>query len=104
MLRRLNAEAGNEHKFNPSVANVRIEECARRGHATGPAGFETNSSMAAILLPRDPGERPLALALVHPVSERIDPEALVGLLQRSVERCLAQPRNGEVVQLVSDAA
>lgn len=104
MLRRLNAEAPEDRKFNHSSMAARIEDCARRGYAVGPTGFETNADMCAMLLPADAGERPLALALVYDPSDQIDPDALIGLLRRSVERCVAQPHNGDVIQLVPDAA
>ena len=104
MLRRLNAEAPDDRKFNQGAMSERIEECARRGFAIGPAGFGTSASMCAIMVPGDSGERPLVLAFVFESSEQIDAGALVALLQRSAERCTGQPRQGEILHLVPDAA
>jgi DNA-binding IclR family transcriptional regulator len=105
LLRRLNAEAPADRKFSPSTMAARIEACGCTGYAVGPAGFETDATMCAILLPWDANEPPLVLALVYGSSDRLDPNALVDLLQRSALRCIGQPHpESDIIQLVPDAA
>lgn len=87
-IRRLNAEAPDSAKFNTVELARGVEACARAGYAVGPAGFGGGAQMAAILLPVEPGERPMALAFVHQPSEEIDPLNLVGLLQSSAQRAM----------------
>lgn len=104
-LRRLNAEASADRKFNHAELSDRVAECARRGYAVGPAGFGTSATMCAILLPGHGHERPLVIGLAYEPAEGIEPDALVALLQRSTLRCseTAQERR-DVIQLVPDAA
>ena len=104
VLRRLNAEAREDHKFGQPAMSQQIEEAARRGYAQGPAGFGTNAAMCAVLLPAETDERPLALAVVHDRSAQVDTDALIGWLRRSIERCIGQTGSSDVVHLVHHAA
>jgi DNA-binding IclR family transcriptional regulator len=88
MLRRLRAEAPADHKFSPAEIAERVQACGREGWASGPAGFGASAHMCAMLLPSEPGERPMALGFVYEPSDKIDPAALIGLLQRSVQACV----------------
>jgi DNA-binding IclR family transcriptional regulator len=92
VLRRLRAEAPPERRFSPSEILERVQECAQRGYAIGPAGFDTAADMCAVLLPRETGERPMVLSLVYEARDEVDPKALVALLQSSVQG-LSQPNN-----------
>jgi DNA-binding IclR family transcriptional regulator len=105
MLRRMNAEACPEAMFNHAEMIKQIEQCARLGYAVGPAGFGTSDRMCAVLLPWDGKERPLAVAFVYEPSRQVDVEGLAAALRHSVHNCIEYPyADGEVVQLVSDAA
>jgi DNA-binding IclR family transcriptional regulator len=105
MLRRLNAEASPDARFNHAEVIERVEQCAQLGYAIGPAGFGTPDRMCAALLPWAENQRPLAVAMVYEATRRVDPDGLVAALRHSVHSCIEHPyQDGEVVQLVSDAA
>jgi DNA-binding IclR family transcriptional regulator len=105
MLRRMNAEAPADARFSNPEMLERIEQCARQGYAVGPAGFGSKDMMCTVLLPWDGKERPLVVGLVYSPGQRVDTNALVAALRFSVHRCIEHPyEDGEVVQLVSDAA
>lgn len=89
LVRRLNAEAPEERKFNYPEMSARVQESGRRGFAIGPAGFGLPATMAAVLLNGDAEERPMALGIVSPANREVDPLALVATLQRSVQRLVA---------------
>lgn len=86
LLRRMNAESPEESRFNINELNQQIVDFGRQGFATGPAGFASNGEMCAILLPDYVDERPLVLGFVYQPGVDIDTDALVALLQRSVQR------------------
>lgn len=88
MLRRLNAEAPAAAKFPIAEMRETIQACGRQGHAVGPAGFGAAGEMCAVLLPVEPGERPMALGFVYDRGTRAT-EGLVDLLKASVQRCVA---------------
>jgi DNA-binding IclR family transcriptional regulator len=96
LLRRLRAEAPSDNKFNPAALSEEIQACGRQGYAVGPAGFGSNAEACALLLPAEPGERPMVLAFVYEPSEQINPLNLVGLLQRSVQGSM-NPSSDHVV-------
>jgi DNA-binding IclR family transcriptional regulator len=89
-IRRLNAEAPLDAKFNPAELAQSVQDCARAGCAIGPAGFGGAARIAAVLLPPDAGERPMALGFIHQPSDEIDPTALIALLRSSIQRCIAR--------------
>jgi hypothetical protein len=86
VLRRLNAEAGADQKFNLATMRERVETCARQGQSVGAAGF-SGANMCAVLAPMEPGERPLALGFVYDAAENADEVRLIALLRQAVERC-----------------
>lgn len=105
LLRRMNAEADSDRIFNHAAIRQQVEDSGRLGVAVGSMGFGTRAETCMTLLPATGDERPLAIGFAYEASEQIDRTALTGLLQRSVERCLDQPRrDNAVLQLVSDAA
>lgn len=93
VIRRLRAEAPDDRKFSCSTLSERVHECGRGGYAVGPAGFSPTADMCAVLLPSDPGERPMVLGFVYEPADEIDPAALVALLQKSVQSCAGQASN-----------
>lgn len=90
-IRRLNAEAEEARKFSYTEMSERVADLGRTGHAVGPAGFHGTAEMATLLLPTEPGERPMVLGFVYEPCAEIDPQALIALLSSSVDRCLAPP-------------
>ena len=91
VIRRLRAEAPIDGKFSPSFVDERVQEAERLRYAIGPAGFGTGADMCTILVPSEPDERPMALALVYEPCDQADPLALIALLQKSVQGCVNQP-------------
>lgn len=104
LLRRLNAEATDDRKFHHGEMSARIQDCERQGHAIGPAGFDITASLAAILLPSEPNERPMALGFVYNKVEDVDPTALIALLQRSAQRCLSPVSGTDTLSPIANAA
>ena len=105
MIRRLNAEAPDGRNFNTAEMSRHVQELGWQGHAAGSAGFGSSAQMAAVLVPNEPGERPMVLSFLYEPSEEIDPAALVALLQRSVQRCATHAMNGAAdLDVVSSAA
>lgn len=89
LLRRLNAEAPVEARFNAVDLADEISGYRRQGHATGAAGFVAGALVTATLLPGGDEERPLALGFLYPDGQGLDPQALVRTLQRGIDACEA---------------
>jgi len=105
VIRRLNAEAPIDRKFNYASMIQRVQECGRKAYAVGPAGFGSSAQMAAVLLPVQPGEGPMVLGFVYEPCEAIDPTKLVEVLQSSVQRCIRYANaERENIETVSNAA
>ena len=92
MLRRLNAEASDDHKFAMGEMSARVQQCIDTGYAHGVAGFGSIADISAMLLPDQPAGQPLAVALVYEPSEQIDPEVLRQTLASAIARCAADAR------------
>ena len=84
MLRHLQAEASrpSEHTL-PQVRHA-IQLARRNGASYGPAGFDSQSKIHAVLLPDDMGDRPMALAFVHEPSAHVDEAAAIKTLKDAV--------------------
>jgi len=91
VIRRLNAEAPADRKFNYAAMVQRVQECGRQGYAVGPAGFGSTAEMAAILLPVESDEEPMVLGFAYQPTEAIEPATLVEVLRNAVQRCLHYP-------------
>lgn len=86
LLRRLNAEAPDDRKFNQLELIQRIRSIDSQGHAVGESGFVAGAEMCAILLPREACERPLALGMLYRADEA-EPEELLCRMRQAVSRC-----------------
>jgi DNA-binding IclR family transcriptional regulator len=102
LLRRLNAEAPAEQKFNLPAVRERIEVAAKQGYAIGASGFG-NSQMCAVLVPVEPGDRPLALGFVYDPSENVDLTNLLALLRKAVDGCTSLGSSTFAVEAASGA-
>ena len=101
MLRRLNAEAADDHKFAMCEMTARVQQCLDDGFAHGIAGFGSIADVTAMLLPDQPSGQPLAIALVYEPSEQIDPELLRHTMADAVARCAANaPQQTDNVELL----
>jgi DNA-binding IclR family transcriptional regulator len=88
VIRRLNAEAAEDRKFSYPDMSRTVQELGRQGFAIGPACPGGPAEMAAIFVPNEPGERPMVLSFIYEPNAEIDPEALIALLQKAVQRCI----------------
>lgn len=88
MLRRLNAEADTERKFNHCEALERVRLFGRHGWAAGPSGFDAGADMVGLLLPHEDGERPLVMALLHDRASTADANVLLSEMRAVVAECL----------------
>lgn len=105
MLRRLNAEAAEDRKFSASEMAMRVQHCRETGFASGVAGFGSIADMTAVLLPDQPENQPLAIALVYEPSEQIDADALRLTLEDAITRCAApHAMQAETIQMMAGAA
>lgn len=105
LLRRINAEAPYERKFNFAEMVSRIQHCSDTGYATGVAGFGSIADVTAMLLPDQPMHQPLALALVYEPSEQINAETLRLTLADAIERSAAdRPQHSASVERIAGAA
>jgi DNA-binding IclR family transcriptional regulator len=93
MIRRLRAEATENSQFDPAELRERVRACAEQGFVIGPAGFGSTAALCAVLLPGETDEQPMVLGFAYEPSDEIDPQALVALLQKSVQSYLVQPAN-----------
>ena len=96
MIRRLNAEAPETEKFVQSEMLARIEECAARGHALGPAGFGPEVGAIAMPLPADCAAEPLVVAIIHDTGENVNADTLLRCIAEGIDQCLGQPRQGTI--------
>jgi DNA-binding IclR family transcriptional regulator len=84
MLRRLNAEAAPECKFSFPEMAAAVQHCRDTGRASGKAGFGSIADIAALLLPDQPDNQPLAIGLIYEPSAQVDPAALLESLTSAV--------------------
>lgn len=104
LLRRLNAEGSDDRKFVHAEMSARIQESGQQGFALGPVGFGVAASLATILLPGEPNERPMALGFVHHGADEIDPTTLVSVLQRAVAQCVGPRAESNSLTSIANAA
>lgn len=103
IVRRLNAEAPDHAKFQPSEMAERLAVCARTGAANGPAGFGINARMCCVLLPGQPDGQPIVLGLLIPGDQQHDADALIACLLDAIHAAEKSERSGQPV-LLSNAA
>ncbi len=86
-IRRLNSEATDDKKFVfVDMAHI-VQNCRDSGSAVGLAGFGSIADMTVALLPGQPENQPLAIALVYEPSEQIDSAILLQTLKDAITRC-----------------
>ncbi|MCB2076327.1 MAG: helix-turn-helix domain-containing protein [Novosphingobium sp.] len=90
MIRRLNAEAADEHKFSFAEMVSRVQDCGDQGHACGPVGFGSRAQVLALLIPGQPSDHPLAVGFVHAADDKVSAENLLHCLTEAVQQCLGQ--------------
>lgn len=90
MIRRLNAEATDDRKFNFSEMAARVQRCRETRGSAGIAGFGTIADTAAVLLPGLDDNQPLAIGFLFEPSNQIDVESLLRTLHEAVKSCTSE--------------
>jgi DNA-binding IclR family transcriptional regulator len=100
-LRRLNSEASEDARFNPSELLLTINECAESGFVTGISGFGMRENMLAMLLPEQADEEALVACIV--LDKPDQQEALAQCLKDAVESTFAGAREHNVESFATAA-
>lgn len=110
LIRRLNAESDEAHKFNfRDMANA-VQACQDEGYVTGAVGYGSNADVCAVLIPNLPENRSMAIGFIYEPTDQIDLPALIRCLQAAVQQAVepnATPvatTSLAVVQTLSSAA
>lgn len=89
VLRRLNAEAAEDRKFNVTEMVARLQQCREGGMVHGPAGLGSRGQVMAVLLPPEASEHAMAVGFVYGGEDRVNPESLRQCLDETVRQLLA---------------
>ncbi|MXO89987.1 helix-turn-helix domain-containing protein [Pontixanthobacter aquaemixtae] len=87
MIRRLNAEASDENKFDYREMVEKVERARDCGFAIGRMGYGSIADCCAVLIPGNGETRPLALGLVYEPGESANPEEFIAMLRDAVREC-----------------
>jgi DNA-binding IclR family transcriptional regulator len=104
MVRRLNAEADEQGKFQFADMMNRIDTCRDPRHVFGPAGFGSGAEALSGLVPRQPEGHPLVISLIYGKDDKVNPEALLHSLGDAMRKCLPDPTPMPEPELLSHAA
>ena len=96
LIRRLNAEAPDHRKFNFAEMNQKVVDAESVGSVDGTMGFGSIADVAAILIPGQSREHPLALGIVYEPSDRVETANLIALLKDTVQVCFDRPASNVV--------
>lgn len=86
VVRRLISENDSDSKANFAEICARLHKCSDEAAVIGPAGFGMPADLVALLLPDQPVDQPLALALIHDPKDQHDPIELLACLRHAVAR------------------
>ncbi len=87
MLWRMHAEAEPGRKFDLKELKNDLCKYRRERFAAGDAGFGGDVQVAAALLPGFNSRRPLALGVLYPLADQVDPDLLVGTINDGIAKC-----------------
>lgn len=104
MVRRLNAEADDLHKFSYSEMLARVDACREPRHVFGPAGYSTGAEALCALLPRQPEGHPLVVSVIYGKDDKVNPEALFQCMGDAMRKCLPDPEMTSNVEPFPNAA
>ncbi|PEQ11842.1 IclR family transcriptional regulator [Novosphingobium sp. PC22D] len=103
MVRRLNAEAGEAHKFSFGEMMARIDACRETGYITGPTGFGSGTESLSALIPGQPSDHPLVVSVVYGRDEKVNVEGLLQSLGEAMRQCLPDLHSSNVEPLPTAA-
>lgn len=104
VVRRLIAEAAEDHKVPFAEMTQRLDRCRNEASGIGPAGFNSGAEVVAVLLPGQPGEHPMAVGLVHAPDSQLNAESLKACIEEAIAHCLQDEDTAAVVEPLSNAA
>lgn len=103
ILRRINAEAAEPHRFSHGELMARVEACVERNYVIGPAGFGTKSALVATLVPQPPECDVLAIGILYNAKDELTSHSLLQCLCEAMRACL--PKTEHVnVKILPNAA
>lgn len=104
MLRRLNAEANDLHKFQPAEMASRIDSCHELGYVRGPAGFGSRAELLGVLLPGDDDSHPLVVGFVYDGRDIVNVQGLLACLDEAIRHCIRREHDSDSVRHFPTAA
>jgi DNA-binding IclR family transcriptional regulator len=104
MVRRLNAEAAEDCKFSAVEMSQLLQSARDKGHAEGPAGFGSNATVLARLLPGSDGTHPLAVGFVFDSQEQMNSESLLACIDEAIRQAAGVAGEAARVEVLATAA
>ena len=105
VVRRLIAEAPEDRKVTFAEMSVKLQHCRDTGIGAGPAGFGSGLEAVCVLVPGQPTDHPLAVGLVYPSDQQINPEGLVNCIREAIAHCLSDTEtSSDTVEALPNAA
>jgi DNA-binding IclR family transcriptional regulator len=102
-VRRLNAEADDAHKFGHAQMMDCITQCGERRYAFGPAGYDLDSDIVAVLVPRQPDGHPLVIGIIHERGGKVNQDSLLDCIGDAMRQCLPDPEMASIEKLQTAA-
>jgi len=90
VVRRLNAEAPDEHKFSAAEMSAQLQACRNSGNVRGPVGFGSSAQAIAAILPCEMTEHPLAVGLIYGAEDRVNPDTLLDCINEAIRQILSK--------------
>jgi DNA-binding IclR family transcriptional regulator len=90
IIRRLNAEASDEHKFVPTEMAARLHACRDQGHVQGAMGYGSKAAVLAVLLPGQPEDQPLAVGFVYGADDTMNAGSLLQCLDEATSQLISE--------------
>ncbi|TCM16575.1 DNA-binding IclR family transcriptional regulator [Novosphingobium sp. PhB165] len=88
IVRRLNAEAPDDRKFQVAEVLAEIQAAGARRYLVGPIGFGSNAWGFSTLMPRQPDDRPMALNLIYGQNEPTSSSEIIKTVGTVMRQCL----------------
>lgn len=104
MLRRLNAEAKDQHKFTTTEMAQRIDSCLENGYVCAPAGFGSDAEFLGVLLPSEDELHPLAVGFVYDRRDLANIPGLLACLKEAIGHCIRREVDADRIKRFPTAA
>jgi DNA-binding IclR family transcriptional regulator len=90
IIRRLNAEASDEHKFVPAEMAALLHACRDQGHVQGAMNYGSKAQVLAVLLPGQPEDQPLAVGFVYGAEDAVNAGSLLQCLDEATSQLICE--------------